>query len=97
MHITRLCTLASTLYALYAIYDLDPCAQRQRNASFSLFLFLSLYLPLSGTSGVLPPILLGTLTEEGTRSCEGRCEERDVVGEGRDGDEGGETHGKKEE
>ena len=38
-HITRPYTC---LCALYAIYDLDPCAQRQRNAS--LFLSLSLFL-----------------------------------------------------
>lgn len=60
--------------------------------------------PRSGTPGVLPPILLGTLTEEGTRSCEGRREERDAEGEGGK-DEGGrhgggregEARGKKEE
>lgn len=81
------------LCALYAIYDLDPCAQRQRNASFSLslslplsvsFSFFFLFLSLCGTSSGLPPILLSTLTEEGTRSCEGRREERGVAGEGRD-------------
>jgi len=65
--------------------------------SLSLSLFFSLSLSLSGTSGVLPPILLGTLTEEGTRSCEGRREERGAVVEGRDRGEGGEARGKKEE
>lgn len=83
------CTSLYAHYIHYILYDLGPCAQRQRNAS-SLRSPASFHLPIH----------LGTPSEGGTRSYEGRREARQgrhgrrrrVQGEG-----GGERGGTREE